>query len=46
MLSITCFTFFNTFCREEFQEGMTFEVVAGEDAKPKEEEVQKNGRHY
>lgn len=34
-------TFFNY--REQFEEGLSFEVVAGEDAKPKEEEVQKNG---
>lgn len=33
--------FFNY--REQFEEGLSFEVVAGEDAKPKEEEVQKNG---
>ncbi|XP_046663163.1 SUMO-activating enzyme subunit 2 [Homalodisca vitripennis] len=29
--------------KEEFPEGLTFEVVAGDDAKPKEEEVTKNG---
>lgn len=32
--------------RKEFPDGLTFEVVAEEDAKPKEEEAVKNGKFY